>query len=322
MSLLFLFLDGVGIGKEDPEVNPLVGASMPTLRDLLGGYVPTHKHPEMETGSARALSTDATLGVLGIPQSATGQAAILTGRNVPALIGEHYGPRPDHRIRPLLESDTLFHALVRQGKRVAFANAYPERYFRHVNSGRRLPGAWAYAARAAGIPLRTAEDLAAGQAISVDFTNEGWREMLGYADMPLRTPEESGHIVARLLQTHDLVVVEQWATDMVGHRQDREGALTLLAHLDRFLRGLLDHLDLSRHTVLITSDHGNLEDLSTRRHTRNPVPTIVIGRGVRYELRALRRLDGIRRWVENRVLDVGTGEKGTDDSITPFSPTL
>jgi 2,3-bisphosphoglycerate-independent phosphoglycerate mutase len=28
---------------------------------------------------------------------------------------------------------------------------------------------------------------------------------------------------------------------------------------------------------LLTSDHGNLEDLSTRRHTANPVPALLIG---------------------------------------------
>jgi bisphosphoglycerate-independent phosphoglycerate mutase (AlkP superfamily) len=28
---------------------------------------------------------------------------------------------------------------------------------------------------------------------------------------------------------------------------------------------------------MITSDHGNLEDLSTRRHTKNPVPALLIG---------------------------------------------
>lgn len=301
MGVLFLFLDGVGIGEDDAEVNPLVAADMPTLHDLLDGAWPTRARPRVETSMARVFPTDATLGVAGIPQSATGQATILTGENVPAHLGEHYGPRPDYRIRPLLEKDTLFHTLVRQGKRVAFANAYPERYFVHVNSGRRLPGALAYAARAAGIRLRTAEDLAAGQAISVDFTNRAWRDTLGYADMPLRTPEESGAIVADLMADHDLVFVEQWVTDVLGHRRDKEGALMLLAHLDRFLRGLLARLDMEAHTVFITSDHGNLEDLRTRRHTCNPVPTIVIGRGTRMADTCLERLDGIRRWVEGII---------------------
>ncbi len=32
-------------------------------------------------------------------------------------------------------------------------------------------------------------------------------------------------------------------------------------------------------TIVITSDHGNLEDLSVRTHTRNPVPLAVSGPG-------------------------------------------
>jgi bisphosphoglycerate-independent phosphoglycerate mutase (AlkP superfamily) len=31
--------------------------------------------------------------------------------------------------------------------------------------------------------------------------------------------------------------------------------------------------------MILTSDHGNIEDLSTRSHTLNPVPTIIWGAG-------------------------------------------
>ena len=41
--------------------------------------------------------------------------------------------------------------------------------------------------------------------------------------------------------------------------------------------GILDAFDDSRSLLLITSDHGNIEDERTRRHTRNPVPAIVAG---------------------------------------------
>jgi phosphopentomutase len=53
-------------------------------------------------------------------------------------------------------------------------------------------------------------------------------------------------------------------------------AVTQLETLDGVLGGLLEHLpdDL---LVLVTSDHGNMEDLSTRRHTSNRVPGLVIG---------------------------------------------
>jgi len=40
---------------------------------------------------------------------------------------------------------------------------------------------------------------------------------------------------------------------------------------------LLDAWDDRQGLILLTSDHGNLEDLSTRRHTSNPVPALLIG---------------------------------------------
>jgi len=44
-----------------------------------------------------------------------------------------------------------------------------------------------------------------------------------------------------------------------------------------FIRELLVRLDLQRATVILTSDHGNIEDLSSRNHTLHAVPTIVWG---------------------------------------------
>jgi bisphosphoglycerate-independent phosphoglycerate mutase (AlkP superfamily) len=38
-------------------------------------------------------------------------------------------------------------------------------------------------------------------------------------------------------------------------------------------------MDRSAHLVVLASDHGNLEDLSTNRHTRNPVPALFWGAG-------------------------------------------
>ena len=54
-------------------------------------------------------------------------------------------------------------------------------------------------------------------------------------------------------------------------------ALSLLAAFDAVLGGLLAAWDDEAGIILITSDHGNLEDLSVRGHTTNPVPALVIG---------------------------------------------
>ncbi len=48
--------------------------------------------------------------------------------------------------------------------------------------------------------------------------------------------------------------------------------------LARFIRAVLGNLDLASTNVVLTSDHGNIEDLSVRNHTLNPVPTIIWGK--------------------------------------------
>jgi len=226
---------------------------------------------------ATLLALDACLGVPGRPQSASGQAAILTGHNVPFAIGGHYGPKPNPAIAAHLQNGNLFARLKRAGRSVAYLNAFPPRYFTQLDSGRRLPGAIAMAARAAGVPLRTANDLIQGQALSPDFTNRGWREHLGYPDMELLSPFDAGQRLAALAQAHDFTLLEHWPTDVAGHRQDWQAARDLIATLDGVLAGLLDRWDADRDLLLITSDHGNLEDLSTRRHTTYPVPLLLVG---------------------------------------------
>ena len=39
MSILFMFLDGVGLGANDPLTNPFAGAEMPNLQKLLDGSI-------------------------------------------------------------------------------------------------------------------------------------------------------------------------------------------------------------------------------------------------------------------------------------------
>jgi bisphosphoglycerate-independent phosphoglycerate mutase (AlkP superfamily) len=51
----------------------------------------------------------------------------------------------------------------------------------------------------------------------------------------------------------------------------------VISKLAAMIRSLLARLDLDQTTVILTSDHGNIEDLSTRNHTLNAVPTIVWG---------------------------------------------
>jgi hypothetical protein len=277
IKFLFLFLDGVGLGPDDPESNPLAKAHMPRLQDLLGGRKLVASSPPLEAERATLLAIDPNLGVAGLPQSATGQAALLTGENVPAAIGEHYGPKPNQAVRDQLTKGTIFSQLTARGCRATLLNAYPEGYFSGVNSGKRLYSSIPQAVVNAGLALKNTQDFYAEQALSADFTGEGWRTHLKVTDTPLYTPVQAGEQLTRLTHQHDFAFFEYWPSDYAGHRQDKSAAVQLLETFDGVLGGLLDSWEDEQGLVLVTSDHGNLEDITTRRHTTNPVPALVIG---------------------------------------------
>lgn len=275
--VLFLFLDGVGLGADDPAINPMARAAMPNLLHLLDGQRLVAGSAPLETTRAAVASLDAVLGVEGMPQSASGQAALLTGLNVPALIGGHYGPWPSQAIVNLLMNGNLFRAVRRAGKSATFLNAYPASYFTAVRSGRRLYSAIPQAAVSAGLALKTTDDLMAGHALSADFTGHAWRERLGLADTPLLTPRAAGERLAALAAQHDFAFFEYWLSDYAGHGQDMAEACSLLETVDAMLGGLTGAWNDAEGLIVVTSDHGNMEDLSTRGHTMNPVPALLIG---------------------------------------------
>jgi 2,3-bisphosphoglycerate-independent phosphoglycerate mutase len=284
-KILVLFLDGVGLAGPDALRNPFSVAEMPVLRGLLEGHSLVADAAPLDAQEATLLALDANLGVTGAPQSASGQAALLTGINVPARIGEHYGPKPNPAIQSILEQDNVFMRVLRAGRTAALLNAYPPGYFASITSGRRLYSAIPFAANAAGLPLMTAEDLQAGRALSVDFTGEGWAAQKGFPPAPVYRPAQAGEILARLAAGYDMSWFDFWPSDYAGHKQNMAQACSLLERFDAVLAGLLDAWNLQQDLIAITSDHGNLEDLSRRNHTRNPVPGLLIGpRELREEL--------------------------------------
>lgn len=285
MRVLFLFLDGIGLGVNDPEVNPFAKVDMPNLQGLLAGNkllldtitASSADGNRIDASRATLLALDAGLGVEGLPQSATGQAALLTGKNVSAEIGYHYGPKPNQDVAAYLRNGNLFSSLAAQGYKSALLNAYPPGYFSAIQSGRRLYSTIPLAVVSAGIPLKTLDDLKNGQALSADFTAQGWRDRLDLPDTPVLTPIQAGERMAALVEDYDLAFFEYWLSDYAGHNQDMQAAHNLLAILDQVLGGLLDNWNDREGMILITSDHGNMEDLSTRRHTANPVPALLVG---------------------------------------------
>jgi 2,3-bisphosphoglycerate-independent phosphoglycerate mutase len=271
--VLLLFLDGVGIGEADPGVNPFFQARLPVLRGLFPGGLPSLERPRGSGPGARHFPVDATLGVEGLPQSGTGQVALLTGVNAPRVLGRHFGPWPPVRLRPLLEERNLLRQAMDSGARVIFANAYPEGY--PASRDRRRVAAPAWAADAAGLLTRDHRALARREAVASEIVNDGWRRVLGLTGVPRISPREAGETLARLTAQADLTFFAHYATDLAGHRGGMAGSVEALERVDAFLGGVLDGLP-GDGELLLVSDHGNVEDVRGG-HTRNPALGIRVG---------------------------------------------
>lgn len=219
---------------------------------------------------------DACLGVPGLPQSATGQTALLTGQNAPAHIGRHLTAYPTPSLAALLASHGLMGILLRRGIPVALANAYTPAYFEAVTARRLRHGAITLHALQSDVRLRTVEDLTAGRAVYQDLTNVR-AQALG-APVPAITPEDAGRNLAAIVYEHAFTIFEFFQTDFAGHGRI-DGAVEIIERLDRFLGSVLAHVDLAETLVILTSDHGNVEDGRTRAHTLNPVPALLVGAG-------------------------------------------
>lgn len=264
-SVLLFFIDGLGIGSRGP-LNPF---------DNLEDAAPLALFEEEETvtlGGALA-PTDACLGVEGRPQSASGQTTILTGVNAPNVLGYHKQGFPNQTLLEILREESLFLKLKRAGiTPITFANAYTPRFFRERP---RWVSATTAAVQAAELTFRNLDDLRSDRAVYQDFTN---RLLIASGEaVPLRSAAQAAEVLAQIAAENRFTLYEYFITDKVGHAQDMNAARTILKDLALMIRELLARVNLNRLSVILTSDHGNIEDLSSRNHTRNRVPTIVWG---------------------------------------------
>jgi hypothetical protein len=273
--VIFVFLDGVGLGPAD-EHNPFWKARTPTLRRLLGD--PLADGVAIDRPGLLLKGVDACLGVDGLPQSATGQTALFTGVNAAAVEGIHIPAWPTTVLREIIARHSFFKRAAEAGYRATFANAYSARYWQLVEAGKLRYSASTLTNMAADLPFRTLDDLRRGEAVYWDITHRAAREYNGF-DVPAIAPQEAGMRLARLARRHDLVMYETFLPDLVGHRRTPFDGVTFLDQmLDPFFAGLLAAAPQGA-TVVVCSDHGNMEDDRSKAHTRNPVPLLAVGPG-------------------------------------------
>ncbi len=281
-SVILFFVDGLGIGKRDPG-NPL---------HLSKGAEPLayFEGEEGDPGQGGVMvPTDATLGVEGRPQSASGQTTILTGMNAPKHLGRHKQGFPNEALRVLLRKASIFKQLREADLGPGlFANTYTPQYFESVP---RWKSATTVAVESAGIGFNKIPDLLGRRSIYHDFTNRSLIEK-GF-DVPEFTSGDAAEILARLTESHRFVLYEHFITDKIGHDRDMERAVRHIPELAEFLRRTVENADLERTTVILTSDHGNIENLSVRNHTLNRVPTVIWGRRAAESSKRVRDLTDI-----------------------------
>jgi arylsulfatase A-like enzyme len=223
--------------------------------------------------------------------------------NAAALHGHHQPHFPPVALRPLLAKRSIFRRVAQRGGRATFANAFGPGYWEAVAARRIRRSASVIAAEGAGLRFRDGDDLHAGRALSWDVTGAAMRDR--GIDTPRVSPQQAGANLARLAQDHDLVFYESFLPDLAGHGRltvddrpptadsngaDRSSAVSgrrsavvaqihaVMATLDGLIGGVLAAMR-AEDTLLITSDHGNVESLAAPAHTYNPVPLLVVGPG-------------------------------------------
>jgi 2,3-bisphosphoglycerate-independent phosphoglycerate mutase len=275
LKVLLLFIDGVGIGKKDLKNNPFFFSELPTFRKILNGKLPSLRQRRLSSGIATLIPADTRLGIGGLPQSGTGQTAIFCGINAPKIIGKHFGPYPYSDLKPYIKDLNIFRNMIQKNKKVSFINAYPKQFFEYVASGKTRFSVTTLSCLMTGVPLLGYNELQKGIAVSADITAEGWKRF-GYNLNPI-DPFAAGKRAYSIALKNDLTVFEFFHTDHAGHSKDKKFAQEVLSKYYKFLSGILENYDKDKLFIIMVSDHGNIEDISVKTHTLNPVPVILFG---------------------------------------------
>jgi 2,3-bisphosphoglycerate-independent phosphoglycerate mutase len=286
-----VFLDGVGIGKKDFEFNPFFKYGFRTFEKIFG-TIPSLENPVIKNGNIFLFPADATLGVSGLPQSGTGQVTLFCGFNAPKFAGKHYGPYPFSTTVPiLLKENILLHYKNNGGS--FFANAYPKVFFDYINSGRSRLSTTTLTNKRAGIKFNTVSDVRNGKALTAELTNERWNRKLGYK-LPVIKPKTAARRLLRIASKYKFTLYEYYLTDHLGHWRLADEFDKLYSELDEFIFTLIDEMDNKKTTLVICSDHGNLEDLSVKTHTLNPSLTIAAGKNSEDIFRSVKSIIDIK----------------------------
>jgi 2,3-bisphosphoglycerate-independent phosphoglycerate mutase len=270
--IIFFFIDGIGLGSNDTRKNPCMFEELEFFNSSSNNVF-----PKSICHNGIALGVDANLEIDGLPQSATGQTTLFTGINASKLLGRHLNAYPNQLLRNVLEKQSIFKILKNAGLKCAFLNAFrppffdynPEQILKHLSVTTVMN-------HYAGLPFFGINDIRENKSVYHDITNMDLIDK-GF-EVPRRSPEEAGEIVAKQSFQYDFLLFEYFQTDKAGHSRDMERAVNELLLLEKFLGSIITNM--GKNTMLIVaSDHGNIEDISVKGHTRNLALTLLFGPG-------------------------------------------
>jgi 2,3-bisphosphoglycerate-independent phosphoglycerate mutase len=98
----------------------------------------------------------------------------------------------------------------------------------------------------------------------------------------LSLSQVADELILRLPEGFDFIVANFANGDVIGHTQDRNAKIRCAEYVDVHLGRVVQAAQEAKYLVMVTADHGNLEELYTPEgkahvsHTVNPVPFLLI----------------------------------------------
>jgi len=258
MNVIILFIDGVGIGENDSDFNPCLHSKhqlFSPFKDL--------------PFNGKKFALDARLNVKGFPQSATGQSSIYTGKNAAIHIGKHLFGFPNEKLKELLVKDSIFKKLKSLGYRCKFINAFRPVFFTspELFNNVRL-STTSEMNRAAGLSFNSLKDIKNKKALYHDFTNSEVIEK-GF-QLPVYNADVASSILVNQANQNDLVLYEYFLTDKAGHSKDMTYAVAELNKVESLIYNVAQKIYGTDNSLIVCSDHGNIENIQSKSHTLNP----------------------------------------------------
>ena len=185
---------------------------------------------------------------------------------------------PGPTLRAAIHEYSIIKRFTDLGYQASLLNAYSEKYLKKLESLPRFASASTHTQRASGQPLLTLDDLEKGNALFMDITHQIMHQYYPEAKdrFPIVSARSRGADAARIMKKYELVIFEYFISDKAGHSMDFDAAQFVIETLEQFIEGICEALS-DDDTLIISSDHGNLEDLSVKTHTMNHVPLLVFG---------------------------------------------